>query len=1263
MKFHYLKNLSCLNYFSLIALLFTYLMYLSPTSNAGDLLQTFQFNGQSVFESAENCRTCHVDQYEQWRSSLMGYSSISPPIHALELTENHTFRDPDGDGVGFGRLAKTFPNLPNGSAHPSYVSGQENQLFCQKCHAPVAVFADLFSNIQQFDFGNVSRNSTPDSHSLLRQIAGVDTPTNVTGTITSVEQNNAMTAMEGVTCTVCHRMNGMTTSNNSRPGFQDGIANSGYLIQHFGTQEAPINYGPIDPNSIPANMQEHGVGWTLDNTTGGSQLFVGADGMERPYIQTGEFCGACHDVRIPFPDANIAGSQFRRVENLFTEWQQSAWNNFNLKPNEMAGQPAVIDNPRELVLDSNNDPVLAANGEPVKKITTCQDCHMSTYMTDPKAKPGDHEDGFIALQSTVKRRKTNHRFIGVDRFLIHDIPGGSTTDELEDFDISQIESPVDDSFSDIDLSSLEFNNGKADAREILLQKAVDFKIQSAELTVQNGSNILPIEIYVENVGAGHNIPAGLSQERQVWIELQVLDRLGDNVFTSGYLSPIEPVAEIAQNPSPDPDLELFNPTGTKTYKESYCGKNDGEHEYECDLDSFRAKLNNDLTIKVENGVRQLFPGDDTVLRNYQNGFTRKSEGDRKVFSQFIGDSIDNGNSLAPFDPKIESYMVNVDGHEGPFIVKARLRFRPFPHEFLAALKQKSSSFSTSRVTDEVIARNKVIEMANDACTIGTIGTTDPESGGSVRPCSESTKTASGADFACAISTTSANHTVECWGTGKDGRLGNGQDVNIAFPPSEVHGLTNVKMVATGESHACALKFDGTVSCWGDGDKGATGDGNTSAHSVLTPHNISSSLVSNAVYITVYDLSTCVVLESGLVKCWGDADNNRLADGNFSDHAIAVPTLVETSWLNNVKKLGLGYSHGCALINDGTVKCWGENTNGQLGNGTNTNSNFPINVKSLHYKVKELQVGFGHSCAVLANREVKCWGFNGAGQLGLGFSSGSENLPQSVLLGEDDPLSISTGTLQTCVSFDNQERSVSCWGGSPWNTDVPTPVISASAENIGSATGWFACGATNEATLCWGKNTSGVLGVEGVSNTFVGVQSPTLSIFDEDAEDENLSSNLINTGSEGWTRFGESTPSGGTGPSSGSNSTHFYYMETSSGHAYNAGDTAIFETPYLNALELDLFDTPLSFDYHMYGNNIGSLSVEFYSTITKQWANISTTNGNQGNQWNTKVVALGGVGYFGQIKFRIIATAAGGYQGDIAIDNIRLGGNKLLQVLK
>ena len=176
----------------------------------------------------------------------------------------------------------------------------------------------------------------------------------------------------------------------------------------------------------------------------------------------------------------------------------------------------------------------------------------------------------------------------------------------------------------------------------------------------------------------------------------------------------------------------------------------------------------------------------------------------------------------------------------------------------------------------------------------------------------------------------ANGTAKCWGYNDFGQLGNGTTTNSSTPVV-VSGLTNAVAITAGGDHSCALLANGTAKCWGCNDRRAVGQRH---HDQLV-----------------------------------DAGRGERPHQRGRDHARAAP-------------------HSCALLANGTAKCWGDNSVGQLGNGTTTNSSTPVVVSGFGTKAVAITAGDGHSCALLANGTAKCWGDNSDGQLGNGTTTNS-----------------------------------------------------------------------------------------------------------------------------------------------------------------------------------------------------------------------------------------------------------------------------------
>lgn len=222
----------------------------------------------------------------------------------------------------------------------------------------------------------------------------------------------------------------------------------------------------------------------------------------------------------------------------------------------------------------------------------------------------------------------------------------------------------------------------------------------------------------------------------------------------------------------------------------------------------------------------------------------------------------------------------------------------------------------------------------------------------------------GESFTCALSHAGL---VSCWGENRAGQLGNGTTKNSSYPIS-VNGLeSDTISIVAGNNYACALMRSGNVKCWGHDIQNPLGD------PVLSPqvvHGLSGDIST----IAAGGLTTCALTESGVVNCWGEfsAENTN----NRPQEIKGLP--------RNITTIVAGDVHFCVLTKAGRVVCWGNNQVGQLGNGTAVSSNdTPINVLGLDRGVIGISASGAHTCALMSSYHVKCWGWNGAGQLGDG----------------------------------------------------------------------------------------------------------------------------------------------------------------------------------------------------------------------------------------------------------------------------------------
>lgn len=230
----------------------------------------------------------------------------------------------------------------------------------------------------------------------------------------------------------------------------------------------------------------------------------------------------------------------------------------------------------------------------------------------------------------------------------------------------------------------------------------------------------------------------------------------------------------------------------------------------------------------------------------------------------------------------------------------------------------------------------------------------------------------GGDHTCALN---INGGVQCWGDNYYGQLGDGSTEDRSSPVTVVGLTSGVTAIAAGDDHTCALLNDGRVKCWGNNNFGRLGDGANDDRN--TPVDVVG-LSGRAMAIAAGDAHTCAALDAGGAQCWGRNSDGELGDGT-TDYRDGLVTVSNLS--GNITSLTAGHSHTCALTGDGGVKCWGDNTFGQLGDDTTMDRLSPINVKGMSSGVAAVAAGDVHTCALTRDGAVRCWGNNEFGQLG------------------------------------------------------------------------------------------------------------------------------------------------------------------------------------------------------------------------------------------------------------------------------------------
>jgi alpha-tubulin suppressor-like RCC1 family protein len=187
--------------------------------------------------------------------------------------------------------------------------------------------------------------------------------------------------------------------------------------------------------------------------------------------------------------------------------------------------------------------------------------------------------------------------------------------------------------------------------------------------------------------------------------------------------------------------------------------------------------------------------------------------------------------------------------------------------------------------------------------------------------------AAGAYHTCALRPLAGD--VVCWGYNVEGQTGTGITTSLPLAPSPVTGITNAVAVAAGGHHTCALLADGTVSCWGKNDNGQTGDAISFPTSNATPMTVPG--ISEAVAVTAGGAHTCVVHAGGSASCWGLNKDGQLGAGSTPSDHTPTPVSVALGAVGPLtKQIAAGAYHTCAIVADSTVTCWGLNSDGQAG---------------------------------------------------------------------------------------------------------------------------------------------------------------------------------------------------------------------------------------------------------------------------------------------------------------------------------------------
>ena len=672
---------------------------------------------------ARDCAPCHAREVSEWERSVMAHAAKSPLFGALEsVVEEQNGRDlrcPNGAGFLRKRGADSCVDEKSGVV----TTGAGGEHWCVNCHAPTEA---LSPSVPPWSALGASNGRAP-----LIDVLGEE-------------------ALEGISCASCHETVGPVEAHGKSSRYEGnptwtsvqtgavflsrpedgqgrtGISNSGYRIE---------------PSAL--------LGGTGLARPGDPVVHRRSEGQATEYRRTSEFCGTCHDVRLFGTDVlgKERGEHFKRLRNGYSEWR--AW----------------------------------AEGETARgrRASTCQDCHMSLYpgVCLPGAAPSGGSDNRV--QNTGCATGTHFEARAPGEYAVGLVTSGSEKKQsLFSHFFSSVDVPLTPAFPDgyADERGTDARGtplGLRARRDLLLRHTFRFELGVAR---REGAK-LEIPVTLENVGAGHRVPAGFSQEREVWIELRVKDARGNLVYEVGHIE--DPSADLPdkrfvrvnvrddlglagagagfgrfdfRGPRADgkplgvfgadivdgPDVPDWSPNprfgGTRFRGKGLVNLQNGflrcvkcigfvDARGKCQpgpgQGRTRADRYDDAPYDVDTGeCRSNLSGGEELFETY---FPLGSlDADRGVLK--APDAIVDTRSAPPGVPLEYTYVVESGGRPGPFTVEARLKFRSFPPflvrafaDYEAERARRGERPSGPQVTLDMLRRIDVVELAEASTRI------------------------------------------------------------------------------------------------------------------------------------------------------------------------------------------------------------------------------------------------------------------------------------------------------------------------------------------------------------------------------------------------------------------------------------------------------------------------------------------------------------------------------------------------------------------
>ena len=345
----------------------------------------------------------------------------------------------------------------------------------------------------------------------------------------------------------------------------------------------------------------------------------------------------------------------------------------------------------------------------------------------------------------------------------------------------------------------------------------------------------------------------------------------------------------------------------------------------------------------------------------------------------------------------------------------------------------------------------------------------------------------GLEHTCGVTTNDVGY---CWGDNRSGQLGNGT-LDASTRPVAVSGGLRFEQIMTGLGFSCGITTDDRAYCWGSNTFGQLGDG-TSGTNRLTPVAVAGER--RFAHIRAGNNHTCAITPFGGGFCWGANFFGQLGDNTKIQRN--VPVRIHGGGLL-YRQIFPAERHTCALATDERAYCWGVNEDGQLGDGTTIQKLKPAAVAGGHRFRQVIAGGAGRSgfhsmsCGVATTSRTYCWGDNTNGQLGDGTKL--QRTVPTLVHGGLDFVELSANGLNVCGA--TRDNAAYCWGfngfgqlgdGTFTDRSIPTRVVGTQAFRRVDAGHFQTCAVTlNDRAFCWGSNTFGELG-----NGTSGGNSPT-----------------------------------------------------------------------------------------------------------------------------------------------------------------------------